>query len=138
MQLNKKSYPEILKDPRWQKKRLEVFNRDDFTCLMCGSGEETLHVHHERYCKNPWDVSLEFLQTLCFRCHEVAEVCKKNKINYTNVNKKINSNGIHTYFISFLYNEIQYVAVVHNLSGIFKMEETLFNEETLLLMLNTL
>jgi len=134
----KKTYSELLKDPRWQRKRLEVFNRDNFTCLMCGSDEETLHVHHEKYCKNPWEVGLEHLQTLCFRCHEVAEVCKKNEVKYINVNKKISSAGIHVYILSYLISDIQHVCLIHNNSGVFTMEDISFSEEFLILMINTL
>lgn len=133
-----KTYSELLKDPRWQRKILEVFQRDNFCCLMCGSNEHTLHVHHEKYCKNPWDVSEDHLKTLCFRCHEVAEVCKKNKIVYTNVNKKINELGVHTYFVSFFFRNKQRIAVIHNLSGFFVIQDTVFCEETLLLMFNTI
>jgi hypothetical protein len=65
------SYSEKLKDPRWQKKRLEILNRDDFKCLVCGDGSETLHVHHKRYEKGcePWDYPNEELCTLCETCH---------------------------------------------------------------------
>lgn len=36
------TYAEKLKDPRWQKLRLEVMNRNEFHCEICGSGESTL------------------------------------------------------------------------------------------------
>ncbi len=39
-------YSEKLKDPRWQKKRLEIFQRDEFHCQQCGDGENTLCVHY--------------------------------------------------------------------------------------------
>ena len=29
-------YSEKLKDPRWQKKRLEILERDNFRCQYCG------------------------------------------------------------------------------------------------------
>lgn len=38
-------YLEKLKDPRWQKRRLEIFQRDEFTCQVCFDTESTLHVH---------------------------------------------------------------------------------------------
>jgi hypothetical protein len=67
----KSSYAEKLKDPRWQRKRLEVMNRDNFTCLDCGSTNRHLQVHHCYYEKGePWDTSSEFLMTLCMDCHE--------------------------------------------------------------------
>lgn len=70
-----KTYAEKLKDPRWQRKRLEILQRDDFTCRACGAKTETLHVHHIRYFRgrNPWDYKEFYLVTLCERCHESEE-----------------------------------------------------------------
>lgn len=33
-------YKEKLKDPRWQKKRLQIFERDDWCCQKCGDERE--------------------------------------------------------------------------------------------------
>lgn len=64
------TYSEKLKDPRWQRKRLEIFQRDGFTCQKCQSTNNTLHVHHLKYSKGePWDVGDSFLMTLCEDCH---------------------------------------------------------------------
>lgn len=70
----KKPYIELLKDPRWQKKRLELFKLDGFQCRDCGSKDNTLHVHHLYYekGKNPWEYDFDVLITLCERCHERA------------------------------------------------------------------
>jgi hypothetical protein len=67
------SYAEKLKDPRWQKKRLEVFERDEWSCQQCFDAQSTLHVHHKWYEKgrDPWDYPLESLITLCEDCHEL-------------------------------------------------------------------
>lgn len=69
------TYKEKLKDPRWQKKRLEILERDNFTCCQCGDKEETLHVHHKGYIKGnePWEYDNNYLETLCETCHFVAE-----------------------------------------------------------------
>jgi hypothetical protein len=66
-------YSDKLKDPRWQKKRLEVFERDGWCCQCCGDSESPLNVHHKYYNKNknPWEYQLEELMTLCDQCHEV-------------------------------------------------------------------
>ncbi len=69
-------YSEKLKDPRWQRKRLEVMQRDDFTCLVCGDKSTTLNVHHKQYSGNPWDAALDQLETLCEVCHE-----KRSELN---------------------------------------------------------
>lgn len=69
------SYSEKLKDPRWQKKRLEILGRDNFTCKSCGSQENTLHVHHFTYQKGkePWDYPDNNFITLCEFCHADEE-----------------------------------------------------------------
>jgi len=73
MQLDKPStYSQKLKDPRWQKLRLEVFKRDEWTCCNCGDKETTLSIHHRRYVsgREPWDYPIEELTTLCEVCHK--------------------------------------------------------------------
>lgn len=70
--MSKPSYSEQLKDPRWQKKRLEIFNRDKFTCVQCGNFKSTLHVHHANGYQNglmPWEYPDVELLTLCESCH---------------------------------------------------------------------
>lgn len=71
-------YSDKLRDPRWQKKRLEIFNRDKFKCTNCGSGHKELHVHHEIYSGEPWDAPNEYLKTLCHVCH--LKETTKNKL----------------------------------------------------------
>lgn len=56
-------------DPRWQRLRLRVMDRDQWRCVACDDTRSTLHVHHKRYCGNIWDSPDEDLQTLCNSCH---------------------------------------------------------------------
>lgn len=65
-------YKEQLKNPKWQKKRLEIFQRDNFTCQICLDTEETLQVHHKSYDKGKlaWEYGNDRLTTLCATCHE--------------------------------------------------------------------
>jgi 5-methylcytosine-specific restriction endonuclease McrA len=64
------TYAEKLRDPRWQKKRLKILERDKWTCLACGSTKKTLEVHHAKYAgEDPWDTPDGFLVTLCGACH---------------------------------------------------------------------
>lgn len=66
------AYLAKLRDPRWQKKRLQVLERDGWACQMCGDSENTLHVHHRYYSRGvePWDYLNDVLVTLCAECHE--------------------------------------------------------------------
>lgn len=69
--MSKKTYYQLLKDPRWQKKRLEILQRDCFTCQKCWKTDVTLHVHHISYTNgNPWEIHDGALITLCENCHE--------------------------------------------------------------------
>ena len=74
--MSKKSYYEKLKDPRWQRKRLEILKRDNFQCQSCHTDKVTLHIHHIQYLpvKNPWDYPDNYLATLCKDCHSEEEV----------------------------------------------------------------
>jgi len=66
------TYSDKLKDPRWQARRAEVLNRDDYTCRDCGEKPDSLDVHHLHYRKGaqPWEYPLNFLMSLCRDCHE--------------------------------------------------------------------
>ncbi len=69
------NYSEKLKDPRWQKKRLKIMERDDFTCQNCYREDISLNVHHLKYIKGrePWEYSDKYLVTLCEKCHDIAD-----------------------------------------------------------------
>ena len=66
------TYREMLLDPRWQKKRLEVLEAAGWRCEYCSDGENTLHVHHIRYVKGrkPWEYERSQLRALCADCHD--------------------------------------------------------------------
>lgn len=67
-------YSEKLKDTRWQKKRLHVFNEAKWKCEECGfiTPEGGLQVHHITYLTGvePWDHPDEILMCLCSNCHK--------------------------------------------------------------------
>jgi len=67
------AYLAKLRDPRWQKLRLQVLERDRWECSSCGARHKTLHVHHVAYARsgNPWDAVPGVLVTLCSDCHEL-------------------------------------------------------------------
>ena len=81
-----KTYLEKLKDPRWQRKRLEIMQRDEFSCNFCGDDSATLNVHHCYYGKNrnPWDYSNDHLITLCEACHKHVEEQKEDILKAMN------------------------------------------------------
>ena len=72
------TYEEKLQDPRWQKKRLEVLERDNWKCVSCGDKGETLNVHHKFYKKDlePWQYKNPCLVTLCETCHKLEHKIK--------------------------------------------------------------
>ena len=56
--------------PRWQKLRLQILDREKFTCQACGRKDETLHVHHLMYYSGaPWETPSKYLECLCKACH---------------------------------------------------------------------
>lgn len=70
--MQKSTYWQKLQDPRWQKKRLEILNRDGFKCRVCGCEQRQLQVHHGYYIskRDPWNYPDSSLKTLCSVCHE--------------------------------------------------------------------
>ena len=66
------TYSEQLRDPRWQRRRLEILNRAGFKCEDCGQ-EKFLHVHHSFYTRSLvlWEYDDESLKALCEDCHKV-------------------------------------------------------------------
>lgn len=69
------TYSEKLKSPQWQRKRLEILQRDNFMCTVCMENQKTLHVHHKIYIKgrNPWNYPNDNLIILCEDCHYNGE-----------------------------------------------------------------
>ena len=69
--MSRRTYAEKLRDPRWQRKRLEILERDGWACRECEAKDKTLHVHHGFYAKGyePWEYPNESLHTLCEDCH---------------------------------------------------------------------
>ena len=69
--MNKEEYHQLLKDGRWQRRRLDIMQRDDFKCRDCGT-TDNLNVHHIRYLagRKPWEYDDCDLITLCGKCHK--------------------------------------------------------------------
>jgi hypothetical protein len=80
-------YLKKLKHPLWQKRKAEIFQRDNYTCKSCGSKDVTLHAHHLLYLKDaePWEYPDELLITYCEICHNtdhlIGTVLKEELLN---------------------------------------------------------
>lgn len=68
----KMTYAEQLRNPNWQRRRLEILSRSDFSCENCGDAESTLNVHHKYYRKGrmAWEYEDHELMALCESCHK--------------------------------------------------------------------
>ncbi len=68
-------YLDKLKDPRWQKRRLELLNKGNWICTKCGDENSTLHVHHTKYLpdREPWEYPDELFKILCENCHKIEK-----------------------------------------------------------------
>lgn len=81
--MTKQNYAEKLQNPLWQRKRLEILQRDNFRCteVGCFDDKTTLHIHHLDYIKGaePWEYPDEYLTTLCKNCHE--DVTKERPVH---------------------------------------------------------
>jgi hypothetical protein len=84
--MGKKTYLEKLKDPRWQRKRLEAMQAAEFRCQWCQDDSTSLNVHHKDYLKGHevWEYDIEQLAVLC-------EVCHKSGHNEVDILKLISS-----------------------------------------------
>ena len=69
------------RDSRWQKLRLEIMERDKWTCKSCGACGEgvTLNVHHAYYesGRAPWEYPKQTLVTYCENCHKERHELQK-------------------------------------------------------------
>ncbi len=106
----KNNYAKQLQNPLWQKKRLEIMQRDDFACKMCHDDETMIQVHHTAYKKDlaPWEYGDSELITLCKDCHfEVTRLMKEEDVLFEEISIfKSNEwqNGHKIMFISYQSN----------------------------------
>ena len=107
------TYIEKLKNPLWQKKRLEILNRDNFTCVLCSDTETELHIHHKGYKwgNKPWEYPDDNFQTLCKRCHLIIESFKDKKLTAI-ISSKYFMNEHKIWVISTIFNSPDYGLVL--------------------------
>jgi hypothetical protein len=86
MNRSKTKYSDLLKLPEWQKKRLEILQRDSFRCVRCNNARISLHVHHKFYQKgkSPWDYPDYNFETLCEVCHATAHLPEQTPVDNEN------------------------------------------------------
>ena len=121
-----KKYFELLKDPRWQKKRLKILERDEFQCQECCDTSRTLHVHHKYYIydKDPWDYSDDLLITLCNDCHKEEE---EYRYIYSDFTKVLLANGYSLKQLDMLLKYILKLPI--GLCGLYELHQLVENIE---------
>lgn len=71
------SYSESLRDPKWQKRRLEILSAADWACEDCGRRDQAFEIHHNFYIRafryQPWRYERDLLMALCEGCHEIRQ-----------------------------------------------------------------
>jgi hypothetical protein len=112
---NTMNYKDQLSHPLWQKKRLEILERDEFKCRYCGDKETQLQVHHFFYKKglNVWEYDNDNLITVCKHCHTVLtndQKAKKDLILLTT--KKVEYDNDETIVFCYYDNNEKYFAII--------------------------
>lgn len=99
-------YKEQIKSPKWQKRRLEIMEKDNFTCQLCGDTETMLNVHHLSYHRdrNIWEYEDWELMTLCENCHKDEHSSLDDLNSYV---ESIKSRGVTMREIIALLNAIE-------------------------------
>lgn len=88
----------IYQSPNWQRVRLKVFERDGFTCRVCGADDRQLHCHHLRYGKETRENDCV---TLCNHCHDNLEFIVKGFREDPHLVLSGNNFGLFCYLLSF-------------------------------------
>lgn len=88
---------EDYKSPSWQKKRLQILERDGWSCTFCKDAESPLQVHHRWYepDRKLWDYPDIVFLTLCERCHNLGSKPKTElKVELDKIISKLSSNEL--------------------------------------------
>ncbi len=101
------TYSEKLKNPLWQKKRLEILQRDEFTCKLCSDTQTELHVHHKSYKhgNDPWEYEDSNFETYCKFCHKLVEYYKHTDFEPIILGKKLNEEMDLVLITCIVYNK---------------------------------
>jgi hypothetical protein len=118
-------YSDKLKSPKWQKKRLQILDRDNWQCQYCKDTERQLQVHHLKYTNEPWDANNEDLITTCIDCHSIISkfefvfksILKIKLIDYDNykfICKGEYKNGVEAVIFVLKYDDDNIVSIGFN------------------------
>ena len=101
------------KDPRWQKKRLEIMERDGFQCRECGDEDKTLNVHHRYYItgRKPWEYPDWSLTTLCYTCHDQHHKDESRECGDDDSKGEVWEDFIEMFSETMGFNDIAYLLV---------------------------
>jgi hypothetical protein len=108
------NYSEKLKNPKWQRRRLEILEDRDWTCERCRSKEKTLNVHHSVYHKgfDPWEYSNDDLIVLCEDCHKtihtLLQTVQKTICECAYYTQDIDNFDFHEMIVSILEDRVIY------------------------------
>jgi len=107
----RRSYAEKLKDARWQKLRLQMFEAANWTCEECKvhSPADGLQLHHIFYLTgvDPWDHPPDLLLSLCDGCHkERQELEQQFFIKVAKVIRHKSIEELKTFPIWYMFEEM--------------------------------
>ncbi len=105
------TYSEKLKNPKWQRKRLEILERDDFKCVYCNDQETELQIHHLKYTEQPWKSPNKDLITLCKHCHHVVSKDNNLKEVHSIIKNLYDKDGIISLTVKFKIDDNYQIGV---------------------------
>jgi hypothetical protein len=70
---------DYLQSDAWKRKRYVVLRRDKWTCVYCG--DKATNVHHKRYARVIGNEPIDWLVSVCTRCHAQQHSGKRDKQN---------------------------------------------------------
>lgn len=123
------TYFEKLKDPRWQKLRLKIYERDNFMCQYCGETKVTLNIHHISYTGNPWEADDKLLVTLCEDCHSLET--ENLKVIELKIIKDLKSKGFNSSHFRLLNKLMNNMPFIHHNDVQLTALEWFLNEENI-------
>lgn len=79
--VDKKDYNRQMQEPRWQRRKPQIHDRDKWRCRFCFDNTIRLHVHHVEYAPgaDAWAYPNTELLSLCEDCHWIMQFCAPAK-----------------------------------------------------------